>query len=70
MSQIHTYPIDKGHVVDGDDECWCEPRYERRCNECDGEGCELCYLTGFVDTALRFEAEHIVHNDVERSETN
>lgn len=61
--RIHTFPVGKNHDVSSHRECWCSPRYERVCNECNGSGCQFC-RDGFVDTELPFEAEHVIHNDV------
>jgi hypothetical protein len=50
----HVYPIHdpREHVTDCGGDCWCTPRIEKPCSQCDGPDpdCWMCSGSGWVET--------------------
>ena len=64
----HVLPI--GDIVDHNETriCWCGPRIEARCNDCDGTGCWK-YYGGFAVVGVEDERPCIViHNSADGRE--
>lgn len=63
MSDIHVLPA--CDLVDHDEvrDCWCGPRVEQACPECDGDeaGCWRCH-EGFTDLHAPEMEALVIHN--------
>lgn len=56
---IHVLPLNDVRKHKETRECWCGPRLERKCDECDGKGCFLC--SDGMASAIPGEEQLVIH---------
>lgn len=60
-NDVHVLPI--GDLVDHDETrtCWCAPRVEKLCGDCDGAGCWKCE-NGYTTECGEDDVATVIHN--------